>query len=331
MVKENMKIVVVGLGSMGKRRIRLLKKISTEMEIIGVDTNSQRIQFTKDEYGIAVYNDLAEALRTEEVKCAVISTAPISHAKIINQCLNAGVHVFTELNLVSDMYDENMKLAEEKNLCLFLSSTFLYRDEIEYIAASVKQVPSKLNYTYHIGQYLPDWHPWENIKDFFVSDKRTNGCREIFAIELPWLIKIFGKVVSYQVLKSKNTSLPINYEDNYLVLLEHENGYKGMLAVDLMSRKAVRNLEIFGEEIYLSWNGSPVGLYKYDYDEKKNINIQLYDKIDTIEGYSAFVIENAYQRELEAFFEAVKGNGVPRYSFSDDKAVLKLIDCIEDL
>ena len=35
-----------------------------------------------------------------------------------------------------------------------------------------------------LGQYLPDWHPWESYKSFFVSNKKTNGCRELFAIEL---------------------------------------------------------------------------------------------------------------------------------------------------
>ena len=118
----------------------------------------------------------------------------------------------------------------------------------------------RLNYTYHIGQYLPDWHPWENYKDFFVVDKRTNGCREIFAIELPWLTEVFGNVKDIIVRKSKISSLNIDYDDNYMVILEHESGHKGMLAVDIVSRKAVRNLEVFGESLYLSWDGSAEGL-----------------------------------------------------------------------
>ena len=48
-----------------------------------------------------------------------------------------------------------------------------------------------VNYIYHIGQYLPDWHPWENYKNFFVGDKRTGGVREIFGIDLPWLCLLY--------------------------------------------------------------------------------------------------------------------------------------------
>lgn len=325
-----MRVIVVGLGSMGKRRIRLLKKINADMAIMGVDTNIQRAQLAKEEFGIDVCDDLSVALSTYQADCAVVSTAPISHAKIINTCLNAGVNVFTELNLVDDMYEENMQLAMDKGLVLFLSSTFLYRDEIQYIIDKLKDIQSKVNYSYHVGQYLPDWHPWESFNNFFVGDKRTNGCREIFAIELPWLTKAFGRVISYKVISGRNTSLDIDYSDNYLVLLEHESGHKGMLAVDVVSRKAVRNLEIFGEKIHLSWDGSPYGLKKYDIDNKQEIDVKLYEDVDTIKGYSAFIIENAYQKELETFFAVIEGKKNPKYSFKEDLEIIHLIDAIEE-
>ncbi len=59
------------------------------------------------------------------------------------------------------------------------------------------------SYTYHVGQYLPDWHPWEDIKDFFVNDKRTNGNREILVRELPWLTETFGEVIDFKVEMNK--------------------------------------------------------------------------------------------------------------------------------
>lgn len=325
-----MRVIVIGLGSMGKRRIRLLKKIDPDMAIMGVDTNIQRTQLAKEEFGIDTCDDLSVALSVYHADCAIVSTAPISHANIIHTCLNAGVHVFTELNLVDDMYEENMQLAANKGLVLFLSSTFLYRNEIQYIMDNMKDIQSKVNYSYHVGQYLPDWHPWENFHNFFVGDKRTNGCRELFAIELPWLTKTFGKVISHKVISGKNTSLDIDYADNYLVLLEHEDGHKGMLAVDVMSRKAVRNLEIFGENIHLSWDGSPYGLRKYDIDNKQENEVKLYENVDTIKGYSAFIIENAYQKELETFFSVIEGKESPKYSFQDDLEIIHLIDAIEE-
>lgn len=325
-----MRVIVVGLGSMGKRRIRLLKKINESIQIMGVDTNFERAQAVSIEYAIDVCDNLDLVLKDYGADCAVISTAPISHANIINQCLKAGLHVFTEINLVANLYEENMRIAEEKGKVLFLSSTFLYRDEINFIMNRIEKSNTKLNYSYHIGQYLPDWHPWESINNFFVGDKRTNGCREIFAIELPWISKAFGKIVSYKVISGRNTFLSIDYKDNYMILLEHESGHKGMLAVDVMSRKAVRNLEIFGEDLYLSWDGSPYGLKEYDLEAKEDREVKIYEDVDMLKGYSSFIIENAYQKELESFFAVVEGLQSPKHTFKEDMEIIRLIDAIED-
>jgi predicted dehydrogenase len=111
--------------------------------------------------------------------------------------------------------------------------------------------------------------------------------------------------------------------------MEHENCVRGSLAVDVVSRKAVRNLEIFSEDLYIAWDGSPEGLYYYDYAQKKKIRVNLYDKVERQTGYSDFVVENAYMNEIEAFFDQIKNGAVPKYDFSKDKTTLALIDEIE--
>lgn len=324
-----MKVAVIGLGSMGKRRIRLIKKYSETIQIVGVDTNEERRKVCTNEYGIETFNSLNDAIDLKDIDCAFVCTSPLSHSEIITQCLSYGLHVFTELNLVDDGYNVNINLAKQKGLTLFMSSTFLYREEIKKIKTLTKQTDSKLNYTYHVGQYLPDWHPWENYKDFFVGNKRSNGCREIFAIELPWLVDVFGEITNIDVIKNKISNLNIDYNDNYLLIIQHKSGHKGTLAVDVVSRKAVRNLEVYGEEIYLHWDGSPTGLYVHDLETKKDVNIKLYEEVDQLNNYSSFVVENAYLTEVISFFEAVTEGKVPSYSFEKDKDILKIIDRIE--
>ncbi|SHL49747.1 Predicted dehydrogenase [Anaerocolumna jejuensis DSM 15929] len=324
-----MKVVIIGLGSMGKRRIRLIRKYDSTIIMIGIDSNSDRREASQDEYNILTYSCLEEVIGVTEIDCAFICTAPLSHHKIITSCLENGIHVFSELNLVSDGYDKNIALAKEKNLLLFLSSTFLYREEVKKIKSIVEKSGCLLNYTYHIGQYLPDWHPWENYKNFFVDNIRSNGCREIFAIELPWLLEVFGEIVTIDVAKSKISSLDINYNDNYMVILQHSSGHKGTLAVDIVSRKAVRNLEVFGEHEYLSWDGTPTGLFQYNFITNENANIELYDEIDRLENYNKFVIENAYLNEIISFFDTLQNRTHPIYNFDKDKEILNIIDRIE--
>ena len=324
-IEASMRIVIVGLGSMGKRRIRLIEELYSSYEIVGVDGREDRRAEATQKFGISCFSSLEEV--GGGIDCVFVCTSPLSHNSIIHSALTLGANVFTELNLVADGYKENIELAKKKGLTLFLSSTFFYSEEIRYIRKQVDGL-HKMNYVYHIGQYLPDWHPWENYKDFFLGDKRTNGCREIMAIELPWLVGTFGDVIDVNVLSDKQTALNIEYYDNYLIEIQHENGNKGCLIVDVVCPYAVRNLEVYAEDVYLSWAGTPDSLKKYDRYDKELKQVKLQENAEHMSGYQAFVIENAYKNEIQDFFDVVEGKKEPLYNFEKDMQVLKLIDKI---
>lgn len=317
-----MNIIVIGLGSMGKRRIRLIKELYPDFSVIGIDSRDDRRKETSERFSIQCFSSVDNI---EMVDCAFICTSPLSHNKLICECLTRGWNVFTELNLVMDGYLENINLAKKKGRTLFLSSTFFYREEIRYIRSKVTN-EKKWNYTYHIGQYLPDWHPWENYTDNFLSDKRTNGCREILAIELPWIISTFGEVDKVNVLCDKLTNLNINYSDNFIIQIQHKNGNKGSLIVDVVSPVAVRKLEVYSEGAYISWNGTPDSVTEFEEESRNLIPVIFQEQTEHLEGYSEFVVENAYKNEIRDFFNVVNGNALIQYGFEKDWHILKLID-----
>lgn len=321
-----MKVIVVGLGSMGKRRIRLMKQYDSTLDIIGVDTSEKRLQLAKEQFGIRINTTIDEICGAEKIDCAFVCTSPLSHKNIIKSLIQYHVHVFTEINLVADGYEEFIATDDVK---LFLSSTFLYRKDIQWL---IKEVDNKqVNYIYHTGQYLPDWHPWESYQQFFVENKRTNGCREIFAIELPWIIKCFGKIKNMNVIKNKMTELKIDYPDNYLLQIEHENGNKGLLAVDVVARKAIRRIEIYNESQQIYWNGTPNSLQRWDYGNGLMESIETYESIVKDKNYCDNIIENAYMDEIVAFFAWIHGDDSKvKYDFSQDLEILKIIDKIEE-
>ncbi len=337
-----MRIVIIGLGSMGKRRMRLLHQIAVneqlDIELFGTDGRADRRKEAEDQatelgFGIKTYESLADVIASnKEIDAVVISTSPLSHAAIIKECLGYGLNVFTELNLVTDGYDENMSLAEGKGLKLFLSSTPIYRDEMRYITSKVKDSDKKLHYTYHVGQYLPDWHPWESYKDFFISNKRTNGCREILAVEMPWMVNAFGDIEAVQVITDKKTTdLDIDFNDCYSVLVRHKTGHTGVFTVDVVSRPPIRDLKIIGEEFYIAWDGSPEGLREYSGSKEELKSVDLYEHIEHREGYNPTIVENMYVTELLDFLAVLKGDKEAEYSFKKDKKILGIIDEIEGL
>lgn len=321
-------IVVIGLGSMGKRRIGLIKRNFPEFNILGVDQREDRRKEVETKFQIFCSDSLEKLNNKFEIKIAFVCTSPLSHNAIIKECLKRKWHVFTELNLVSDGYEENIRLAKENGCKLFLSSTFFYREEIKYIK-EYTQKSDNWNYDYHIGQYLPDWHPWEKYKDFFIGDARTNGCREIMAIEFPWLTSVFGKIEKFNVISNKMSNLNIEYNDNYLIQLIHENGNKGNIIVDVVSPVAVRRFEAYRETKYIRWNGTPDSVEQYDEELDQLKKVTLNEIEEHKEGYRQFVVENAYANEIKEFFDVVLHNKVPLYGFEQDLEILDLIDRLE--
>ena len=324
-----MKVLVVGYGSMGRRRIRLYRQLDGDAQFICVDSNPERIKQIRND-GHTAYSGLSEAVR-EKPDLAFVSTSPLSHSAIIPVLLRNKIDTFTEINLSSENYDEMSRLAEESGTKLFLSSTMLYKKQIQKIKEIVQEQNQPLTYIYHIGQYLPDWHPWESYKDFFVSRKESNGCREIYAIQLPWIVDTFGDVERLSAVSHRTTRLDIDYDDSFITTLEHKNGNKGVFVVDVASRVATTYLEVIGENTHITWDGANDGLKVYNTIERKTETFTAYENEVHDENYSANIVENTYLDEIKDFMNFVKYGTDPKWSLEKDRAVLDLIDRIEGM
>lgn len=322
-----MNVLVVGYGSMGRRRIRLLKALSEEYSFICVDNNKARFeQINKD--GMIGCSSLTKAI-SHKPDIAFVCTSPGCHAEIILELIDFGIHVFTELNLISNRYDEILEKAAEKNVKVFMSNTMLYDKQILAIMENTRGQCGNKTYIYHVGQYLPDWHPWESYKDFFIGKKETNGCREILAIQLPWIIKLFGQVRNVSVVKRRNTKLDIDFDDTYIITLEHNNGDTGVFICDVLARKAISYLEIMGEHTHIVWNGTPETLLSFGGKNKVMEKLPSYDKVEHVDGYADIINEDQYMDEIKAFIAWINDERTPAYTLEDDKYVLDLIDKIE--
>ena len=99
-----MRILIVGLGSMGKRRIRLLKQIDSSARITGVDAKEERRKEAEILFNIQTISALQLAFHSNKYDCVFVCTSPLSHANIIESCLMHEINVFTEINLVNDKY-----------------------------------------------------------------------------------------------------------------------------------------------------------------------------------------------------------------------------------
>ncbi len=152
-----------------------------------------------------------------------------------------------------------------------------------------------------------------------MNDKRTNGNREILVRELPWLTETFGEVIDFKVEMNKTSSLELSYPDTYFLIVTHLSGAKGVILIDVVSRKSSINLEIISEDIYISWRGTPESLNDYDIINNKDSYVSVYKSFEQDERYSKNIIEDAYRNEIETFFAEVEGSTKSIYGFEKDK------------
>src|SRR6185312_6285774 len=91
-----MRIGVIGLGSMGKRRVR--DQISLGNEVVGVDPRADRREQAHDMFGVEAVCDF-EALVRRRPDAIVISTPPDRHFDYYSLCYDAKVPFFSEMNV----------------------------------------------------------------------------------------------------------------------------------------------------------------------------------------------------------------------------------------
>lgn len=319
------KILICGLGSMGKRRIRIIQSLFPDHEIFGTDLREDRRAEVEDKFNIRTMENFYGAFSIIKPEIVFACTSPLAHSEFVIYALENNAHTFSEINLSAKGYDRILKAARGNNKTAFLSSTFLYREEIRWIIEMIKS-HNNISYRYHVGQYLPDWHPWENYKDFFVFQEETSACKEIMAIDFPWVLKAFGKVKTVRAVKRRSLDLDLDYEDTFHILFEHENGICGSVSIDCASVRGVRKLEIYSDKLYLEWEGTPESLKIYSPETKKMIPVELAEKIEKDEEYDEFVLENPYVNEIKEFFSILEGNTNSQlYTYEDDLNVINLI------
>ncbi len=299
-----MKFLIVGLGSMGKRRIRNLQYLKAG-EIIGFDLREDRRKEAEKKHGIKTFDKFNNAIR-DQPDALIISTPPDLHVEYAIEAAKRDKHFFMEASVVDWGMNKLIAECKNKNIVAAPSCTTRFFPSVKKIKEIVnsKSIGGVLLFTYHSGQYLPDWHPWENYRKSYFARKETGGAREIVSFELVWLTWIFGHIDMISCFKGKLSKLDVDIDDFYQIIVKFKSGVFGHMLIDVISRVPDRGCKIFGEEGIILWNwGEGVKVYTAkdkrwkNYPEKGGISIK---------GYAEKIKEEPYIEEMNTFIRAIK-------------------------
>ena len=328
-----MKFLVVGLGSMGKRRLRNLRALG-HTEVAGFDARTDRRAEAAEQYGVTVFADFESAINTFAPDVLIISTSPEHHMTYAWRACERGIPCFIEASVVdAERILELHQRVDGTPLLMAPSCTMRFypapQKIRELLAAGVIGRP--LNINYHTGQYLPDWHPWENIADFYVSRRVTGGCREIVPFELTWLDDLFGEPEPLACVKTKLTDMNADIDDIYHCLLRYPGDLLANITVEVISRpQATRELRILGSagEIVFSADDNCVRYATTDSPDWQRCEL---GRGSVEAGY--INPEEPYIEELRLFIEAVtqRDKAIFPNTLLDDYRVLNVLERLEAL
>lgn len=109
---SRLKIVLIGLGRMGRVHAQALAKSKT-IEIVAVaDTSEQSLNFAKSLFGdIDTFADYKDAMRNSRAQSCLIASPTPLHPQMVQVALDNNLHVLCEKPLALDV-DVAIKLAE---------------------------------------------------------------------------------------------------------------------------------------------------------------------------------------------------------------------------
>ena len=317
-------IVIVGLGSIGLRHLRIARELFPESRIAVLrHKETNELPDGADE----VFFNLNHVIQFQP-QIAIICSPASTHIEISRALVKQGIHILIEKPISNEKkgLEELNREAVENNCVVtvgynlrFLPSLKKFKDLIDK-----NFVGDLYSVRGEVGQYLPNWRKKDYRKTVSAQKILGGGVLLELSHELDYLRWIFGEVESVQAQLSRQSQLDIDVEDTAHIILkfkENKNNINLMasLNLDFIRHDTVRMCHAIGDKGSLRWNGltGDVDLFKSEKSEWKNIYKYEADQ------------DESYKNEWFHFIECINKENTPNISFQDGIKVLDIIDSIK--
>jgi predicted dehydrogenase len=311
-----MKILVIGCGSIGERHIRNLKGLFAG-EIIACDTDQKQLSAIGKKYKTQTCTDLERALG-KNVDAALICTPPSTHISIAREVVDRGAHVFIEKPLSHSLkgVDELIERARKKNFTILVGYNLRFHPGLALVKklCGRGEVGRILSARAEVGQYLPDWRPWQDYRRSYTARKKLGGGIILDGShELDYMRWLLGEVKEVSCFADKLSSLEVDTEDTAEVLLKFKSGAIAGVHLDFIRRDYSRNCELIGEEGSIVWSYPEALVKVYSARNKKWRAIRAGGNPN-----------ETYVREIEHFLRCVWGKENPLIDGKEGKKTLEI-------
>lgn len=240
-----MKVLIIGLGSIAFKHIKVLREISENVKIFAYRSSRSSIVYE----GITnIYEWNETALHNFDF--GMICSPSSFHLEHIKQIIKLKIPIFVEKPLVINkkQISEFRKL-NFNNVKTYVGCNFRFNPIIEFLKNDLKISSNGVNeVNCYCGSYLPNWRPEKDYRLVYSSIKKLGGGVHIDLIHEPdYLTYLFGFPLNSSVFNKKVSDLEIDSMDSSSIYLFYKN-FQAHISLNYFRRDSKRTLEIVREK-----------------------------------------------------------------------------------
>ena len=328
-MSQSTKFLIAGLGSIGRRHFRNLITLG-EKDIVLL--RSHRATLPDDELaGYPVETDLAEALKKHRPDAVIVANPTSLHLDIAIPAAEAGCAILLEKPVSNslDRLDVLQKAAEKSGSKILVGFQFRYHPTLNKARELIQQgaLGQVLTVHAHWGEYIPQWHPWEDYRQSYAARADLGGgVIRTLTHPLDYLRYIVGDVESLWSFNGHISALEMDVEDMAEIGLRFAGGAVGGVHLNYFQRPPVHRLEIVGTGGTLRWDNTDGILHFYKmpaafgtFSDKPPAPV-----VETFAPPEGFERNQLFVAQTRHFVETAAGESEPRCTLADGAQALRL-------
>ena len=314
---KSTKFLIAGLGSIGRRHFRNLKALG-ETDIILL--RSHHATLPEDELeGFSVETDLREALKKHNPEAVIVANPTALHLDIAVPAAEAGCSILMEKPISHNLDHLNeLETALKRGGGRFLTGfQFRYHPTIQKASKLLEdgEIGKPLSFHYQWGEYLPNWHPWEDFKQGYAARADLGGGVILTLTHaLDTVRMLLGEAHSTWAYTS-SLNLGLDVEDSAEIGLKMRNGAIGSVHIDYNQQPPSHRWEIVGTKGTMRWDNS-TGMLEM-FSAVKNV----WERYQPPEGFQR---NDLFIEEMKHFISVVQNREEPVCNLRDGRRALEL-------
>lgn len=252
-----MKILIAGLGSIGRRHLRNLRVLG-ESDFVLYRTGRSTLPDDDELRGIPVESSLTAALG-HRPQAAIVANPTSLHLDVAIPAAAAGCHLFLEkpISHTVEGIDLLYSALRDGGGNAYVAFQFRFHPTLRICRELISDgaIGQPLSARVHWGEYLPDWHPWENFRESYAArEDLGGGVLLTLCHPFDYLRWIFGEVRTLSASAVPALHLGLTVDSCAEVGLVFDSGLLASVHVDFIQRPTQHSLFVVGTDGTLEWN-----------------------------------------------------------------------------